>query len=56
MDVQTKFDDITAREIQYRTINTDGILASYDIYHRQKGNDKPKISKTFQTLQVYNSQ
>ena len=43
------------REIQYSTISQDGILASYDIYHEQKDDQKPKISTAFQTLQVYNT-
>lgn len=43
------------REIQYSTISLDGILASYDIYHeRNAAKAKEKISKAFQTLQVYN--
>lgn len=42
-----------AREIQYSTITADGILTSYDIYHEQKANKKPKITERAQTLQVY---
>lgn len=45
--------DLIAREVQYSTINNDGILTSYDIYHEQKGVDAPKISTAFQTLQIY---
>ena len=45
--------DTIVREIQYSTINSEGILASYDIYHQQKLENKPKISHGFQTLQVY---
>ena len=45
--------DTTVREIQYSTINSDGILASYDIYHQQKLTNNPSISHSFQTLQVY---
>lgn len=48
--------DLMTREIQYSTINHNGILASYDIYHEQRGNEPPKISKAFQTLQVYTRQ
>ncbi len=55
IDWQKKSGNTTAREIQYSTINNDGILASYDIYHEQIGSDKPKISKAFQTLQVYSA-
>lgn len=45
---ETKF-----REIQYSTINEEGILASYDIYFEQKSGIKPKMSRSLQTLQVY---
>lgn len=45
--------DTIAREIQYSTISVEGILTSYDIYHEQKANKKPKIAQTAQTLQVY---
>jgi ubiquinone/menaquinone biosynthesis C-methylase UbiE len=45
--------DTTVREIQYSTINSDGILASYDIYHKQKLKNNPSISHSFQTLQIY---
>lgn len=53
IDHQTKSGNTTAREIQYSTISQDGILASYDIYHEQVDDSEPKISKAFQTLQVY---
>ncbi|MCP3659134.1 MAG: class I SAM-dependent methyltransferase [Bacteroidetes bacterium] len=46
----------TIREIQYSTINSEGILASFDIYHETKRNNSLKISKAFQTLQIYNRQ
>ena len=55
IDLQKKSGDITAREIQYSTIDSNGILASYDVYYRQKGNSKPKMSKAYQTLQVYSA-
>jgi 2-polyprenyl-3-methyl-5-hydroxy-6-metoxy-1,4-benzoquinol methylase len=55
IDWQKKTDDVTAREIQYSTISHDGVLASYDIYHEQRGKDEPKISTAFQTLQVYSA-
>lgn len=45
--------DTKVREIQYSTINEDGILASFDTYYKQKGSDNPKISRASQTLQVY---
>lgn len=53
IDNQIKSDDLIAREIQYSTISTDGVLASYDIYHEQKDNEPAEISTAFQTLQVY---
>ena len=56
IDWQKKTGDITAREIQYSTISKDGVLASYDIYHEQKGCNTPAISTAFQTLQVYSAQ
>ncbi|MES2142594.1 MAG: class I SAM-dependent methyltransferase [Pseudomonadota bacterium] len=55
IDWQKKSENTTAREIQYSTISCDGILASYDIYHEQIGSNKTKISKAFQTLQVYSA-
>lgn len=55
IDVQTKSENTTAREIQYSTISNDGILASYDIYYEQIGSNKPKIANAFQTLQVYSA-
>ncbi|GAB4392820.1 MAG: hypothetical protein Tsb005_08440 [Gammaproteobacteria bacterium] len=55
IDVQTRKQGVLAREIQYSTINHDGVLASYDIYHEQTDLNKPKISKAFQTLQVYSA-
>ncbi len=55
MDIQKQDEDVLAREIQYSTINEAGTLASYDIYHRQKGHEEPEISTAFQTLQVYSA-
>jgi SAM-dependent methyltransferase len=55
IDRLNKSGDTTAREIQYSTINNDGVLVSYEIYHEQIGSNKPKISKAFQTLQVYSA-
>ena len=55
IDVQKKSGEITAREIQYSTISKDGVLASYDIYHEQKGNHSPEVNTAFQTLQVYSA-
>jgi 2-polyprenyl-3-methyl-5-hydroxy-6-metoxy-1,4-benzoquinol methylase len=53
IDGQRIIGGVTKREIQYSTINNDGVLASYDIYLEQEGNNNPTISKAFQTLQVY---
>lgn len=43
------------RDIQYSTISKDGILASYTTSCVQKGSSKPKVTKEFQTLQVYSA-
>lgn len=53
IDWQEVMGDTKLREIQYSTISKDGILASYDTYYEQKGGNKPKISRSSQTLQVY---
>lgn len=45
--------DNKCRVIQYSTIDEEGILASYTTLHEQKGSNKPKISRSTQTLQVY---
>lgn len=55
IDWQEVVGDTKVREIQYSTINEDGILASYDTYYEQKGTNKPKMSKSSQTLQVYSA-
>lgn len=55
IDWQEKYRNTTVREIQYSTIDQDGILASYDIYHQKIGLNRPTISKAFQTLQVYSA-
>lgn len=53
IDWQEIVGDTKVREIQYSTINEDGILASYDTYYEQEGTNKPKMSGKSQTLQVY---
>ena len=53
IDWQEIVGDTKVREIQYSTINEDGVLASFDTYYKQKGSDKPKTSRASQTLQVY---
>jgi ubiquinone/menaquinone biosynthesis C-methylase UbiE len=47
--------DVTARVIQYSTIDEKAIMASYTIQYEQKKGGKPKMSQTAQTLQVYSS-
>jgi ubiquinone/menaquinone biosynthesis C-methylase UbiE len=53
IDWQKVVDTTKIRVIQYSTIDKDGILASYTIEYAQKDSDKPKVSKSRQTLQVY---
>ncbi|MCH9743327.1 MAG: class I SAM-dependent methyltransferase [Gammaproteobacteria bacterium] len=53
IDNQKKMGNKKFREIQYSTIDEAGILASYDIYHEQVAGKPPKITKSYQTLQVY---
>lgn len=55
IDWQKKVGNTITREVQYSTINNDGILASYDIYFEQIGLNKPIVSKAHQTLQVYSA-
>lgn len=55
IDWQKISDDTKLREIQYSTIDEDGILASYTTSYVQKGTSKPKISRSKQTLQVYDA-
>jgi len=42
------------REIQYSTINKDGILASFDFYYETDSKGRVKSSQATQTLQTYN--
>ena len=53
IDWQTMSSDTKIRDIQYSTIDKNGILSSYTTHYEQKGSNKPKISKSAQTLQVY---
>jgi 2-polyprenyl-3-methyl-5-hydroxy-6-metoxy-1,4-benzoquinol methylase len=53
IDWQKIVDNIKIRDIQYSTIDEDGILASYTISYLQKDSQKPKISRNIQTLQIY---
>lgn len=45
----------TVRDIQYSTVDKNGILASYNISHVQKGSLKPTITRGAQTLQIYSA-
>ncbi len=53
IDWQTISGDSTIRDVQYSTIDQDGIFASYTTHYEQKGTNKPKVSQSAQTLQVY---
>ena len=53
IDWQKMSGNTKVREIQYSTIDEEGILASYTTSYVQRGSSKPKISKSAQTLQVY---
>ena len=53
IDWQEIAGDTKIREIQHSTIDSEGTLASYTTNYEQKGSDKPKISRSAQTLQVY---
>ena len=53
VDWLTTTDDTRFRDIQYSTINIDGILAFYTTSIVQKGSEMPKVSKSAQTLQIY---
>lgn len=53
IDWQQKSGSTMVRDIQYSTVDNRGILASYNISHIQKGSNKPKITTSTQTLQIY---
>jgi ubiquinone/menaquinone biosynthesis C-methylase UbiE len=53
IDWQEKQGATTLRDIQYSTINKEGILASYTTSYVQEGKAAPTISLHAQTLQVY---
>lgn len=52
-DWQKVTGDTIIREIQYSTIDREGILASYTTHYAQKGSKKSKVSRSAQTLQLY---
>lgn len=54
IDVQKIAGTKKFREIQYSTITTDGVLASYDTYLEQEDSRELITTTAFQTLQVYN--
>ncbi len=53
IDWQKRVGDTTLREVQYSTIDENGILASYTTAMEQKGTGRPKVVRSAQTLQVY---
>lgn len=55
IDWQKTTGDTTIRDIQYSTINAEGILASYTTSYIQTDAGIPKVSQTEQTLQIYSS-
>jgi ubiquinone/menaquinone biosynthesis C-methylase UbiE len=55
VDWLTKANDFRFRDIQYGTIDTDGILALFNISIVQKDSEKPKVSKSIKTLQIYST-
>jgi 2-polyprenyl-3-methyl-5-hydroxy-6-metoxy-1,4-benzoquinol methylase len=55
IDWQQRSGSTTVRDIQYSTVRENGVLASYNISHVQKGTGKPRISRSAQTLQIYTS-
>jgi ubiquinone/menaquinone biosynthesis C-methylase UbiE len=56
IDWQKTSGNTKIREIQYSTIDCNGILASYTTSYTQKGAHAPKITKSKQTLQIYTAQ
>lgn len=55
VDWSTTIDDMQFRDIQNGTLDTDGILALFNICCTQKGIEKPKIKKCVKTLQIYSA-
>jgi len=56
IDWYKQLKDTKVRIIQYSTIDEQGIMASFTTEYEQKGKEKPKISKSSQTLQVYSKE
>jgi 2-polyprenyl-3-methyl-5-hydroxy-6-metoxy-1,4-benzoquinol methylase len=55
VDWFTHTDDTHFRDIQYATLDEQGILALHNICFLQKGNEKTKVSKSVKTLQIYSA-
>ncbi len=55
IDWQKTVGNTKTRVFQYSTVDQDGILASYTTGFEQKGNNKPKVTNTSQTLQIYSA-
>ncbi len=56
IDWQTLSGSRTTRDIQYSTVNAEGILASYDLCFECIGDLEPTTSTYAQTLQIYTAQ
>lgn len=56
IDWLKRYKNTVVREIQYSTVDEDGVLASYDIYHEKVIGSAPRIETAFQTLQVYGAE
>ena len=56
IDWQKITDNTKIRDIQYSTIDNEGILASYTIHSEQHGSEQLKISESSQTIQIYTAQ
>lgn len=55
VDWSTRTADTHFRDIQYATIDEQGILALHNICFVQKGTEKTKTSKSIKTLQIYSA-
>lgn len=55
IDWYKTFKQNTFRDIQYSTVDKNGVLASYTTSYIQKGTQKPKITREAQTLQIYSA-
>ncbi len=55
IDWLKKVDNKIIREIQYSTITSEGVLASYDLYFEQITGQEISVTQAVQTLQVYSA-